>query len=156
MRESQFLLVLPDEPPIIPDVITSPRRRPPQKQTSAPISVLTLSPATPTPKIDWESEAQLTVCNSITSTDTQNGYRNLSALSAEQLRWVRQNYLEPAKPDIPWTYRRVEMAEGGFPIIHINDHGVAIPVPLVMVFCKIGPIEAKGDLCEPMRDTRIP
>jgi hypothetical protein len=83
-------------------------------------------------------------------------YRDLSALSPEQLRWVRQNHLEAAKPGIAWKYRRVEITEGGFPIIHINDHCVAIPFLMMMVFCKIGRIEPKGDLFEHMRDPHDP
>lgn len=104
------------------------------------------------PQTDWEKEAELATQNAIAKAAKENGYRNLSALSPEQLRWVRQNRLEPAPPGIPWTARRVEVTEGGFPIIHINDHCVAIPFLMMMVFCKIGTIEPKGDLFEHMRD----
>jgi hypothetical protein len=108
------------------------------------------------PKIDWEKEAELAIQNAIANADQQSAFRNLSALSPEQRSWVRQNHLAPAPPGIPWKYRRVEVAEGGFPIIHINDHCVAIPFLMMMVFCKIGHIEAKGDLFKHMRDLHDP
>jgi hypothetical protein len=108
------------------------------------------------PKIDWEKETELAGHNAIANAEKQDGYRNLSALSPEQLSWVRQNHLEPAKPGIPWKYRRVEIAEGGFPIVHINDHCIAIPFLLMMVFCEIGHIEPNGGLFKRMRDPRNP
>lgn len=94
--------------------------------------------------------------DAIANAAKENGYRNLAALSPEQLKWVRQNHLEPATPGFTWKYRRVEITEGGFPIIHINDQCVAIPFLLMMVFCKIGHIEPQGDLFEHMRDPHSP
>ncbi len=161
VSEPLLLLLLPNRAHTIPDVATAPNPAGQlQMSTSSkaqpskppPDGAITLSPEELPPKTDWEREAELAAKNATTNADNQSAYRNLSALSPEQLSWVRQNHLEPAEPGIPWKYRRVEVTEGGFPIIHINDHCVAIPFLMMMVFCKIGHIEPKGDLFEHMRD----
>ncbi len=112
------------------------------------------------PKIDWDQELELAAktaaTNAATNAARENAYRDLAALSPDQLAWVRQNHLEAAAPGIPWKYRRVEIVEGGLPIIHINDHCVAIPFLMMMVFCKIGHIEANGKLFEHLRDVHEP
>jgi hypothetical protein len=104
------------------------------------------------PKIDWDKEADLAIQNAIANASKESRYRDLSSLSPEQLRWVRENHMQPAVPGIPWQYRRVEITPGGFPIIHINDHCVAVPFLMMMVFCKIGRIEPNGGLFEHVRD----
>lgn len=113
-------------------------------------------PAPPQPKIDWEREAELAAQNAVAAAEKQGNYRDLSALSAAQLSWVRRNHLEPAPPGIAWTHPRVEIQKGGLPIIWINDHCIAVPVMMLMVFCKIGHIEANGGLFDHMRDPRNP
>ena len=164
MSNPLVLLMLPRNARVTPDASTPPRSvdhrqlttstsRAPNPET-APSNAITIAPDLP--MIDWAKEAELAIQNAIANTGKENGYRNLSALTPEQLTWVRQNHLEPAAPGIAWTYRRVEIAEGGFPIIHINDHCVAIPFLMMMVFCKIGHIEPKGDLFEHMRDQHNP
>jgi hypothetical protein len=160
MNGALLLLLLPHATRPAADAST-PRRPADQRQSAASKAaapkpaaatgnVITVSPELP--KIDWENEADLATQNAMTNAAKENAYRNLSALSPEQLSWVRQNHLEPAKPGIPWKYRVVEITEGGLPIIHINDHCVAVPFLLMMVFCKIGTIEPKGDLFDHMRD----
>ena len=124
------------------------------KPEAATSNAITVPPDLP--KIDWEKAADLAAQNAIANADKENGYRNLAALSPEQLSWVRQNHMEPAQPGIVWKYRRVEITEGGFPIIHINDHCVAIPFLMMMVFCTIGHIEPRGDLFKHMRDPHRP
>jgi hypothetical protein len=104
------------------------------------------------PPIDWAKEAEIGSKDALTNVETQNAYRNLSALSQDPLKWVRENHLEPAARGIPWKYRRMEVTEGGFPIFHINDHCIAVPLLMMMVFCKLGHIEPKGDLFDHMRD----
>lgn len=165
LNEPLLLFLLPHEIRA-PDAVMYPRRadKPPSASSRAraagpPAAAdhsLPVSPREPPPRIDWDKEAELATQNAISTADKNNSYRNLSALSPEQLSWVRQNHLEPAAPGIPWKYRRVEIAEGGLPIIHINDHCVAIPFLMMMVFCRIGHIEPKGDLLEHMRDPRDP
>jgi hypothetical protein len=165
LNEPLLLLLLPRQIRV-PDAVTSPGHgdNPPSARSSTRTSdssaaadnAISVSPEEPPPRIDWEKEAELATQNAISNADTLNSYRDLSALSPEQLSWVRQNHLEPAARGIPWKYRRVEIAQGGFPIIHINDHCVAIPLLMMMVFCTIGHIEPEGDLFEHMRDPRDP
>lgn len=161
VNERLVLLLLPPKARE-PDAATSPRApnqppsraskvRPTKPADNADNSI-SVSPAAQPPRIDWEEEAEQAAKNVIADAEKENAHRNLAALSPEQLSWVRQNHLEPATPGIPWKYRRVEVTEGGFPIIHINDHCVAIPLMMFMVFCRIGHIEPKGDLFDTMRD----
>jgi hypothetical protein len=168
LNEPLFLLLLPHTVRA-PDAVTSPR--PADEPPSVTSRVRTSNPSVTAdystsvspkeqeerpPKIDWEKEAELATQNATATADQQPAFRNLSALSPDQLSWVRQNQLEPTLPGIPWKSRRVEVTEGGFPIIHINDHCVAIPFLMMMVFCKIGHIEPKGDLFEHLRDLHDP
>jgi len=162
--ESLVLLLLPHEAPVVAK-LEKPQILPSRKRSSAPVAATSrpepsenAAATTPPdePKIDWDKEAELAAQSALAEAARENGYRNLSALSPEQLAWVRQNQMEAAAPGIAWKYRRVEITEGGFPIIHINDHCVAIPLLLMMVFCKIGHIEANGKLFEHMRDPHDP
>jgi hypothetical protein len=165
-RESLVRLILPNgtrntadlqtlpQPEAKPPVSRSKERSP--NSTSRQDDVVTVTQEKLPPAIDWEKEAAIASKNAITNADMQNAYRNLSALSPAQRSWVRQNYLEPARPGIQWKYRRVEVAEGGFPIIHINDHCIVVPFLMMMVFCQIGHIEPKGDLFDHMRDAHGP
>jgi hypothetical protein len=163
-RESLVLLILPNGTRNTADVqaLTQPEAKPPISRSkvrslnSRQDDVVTATPEKLPPAIDWEKEAEIASNNAITNADTQNAYRNLSALSPAQRSWVRQNHLEPARPGIQWKYRRVEVAEGGFPIIHINDHCIIVPFLMMMVFCQIGHIEPKGDLFDHMRDAHNP
>jgi hypothetical protein len=106
--------------------------------------------APPQPKIDWEREAELVAQNYIASAEKQNAYRDLSAMSAAQLSWLRQNRMEPMQPGIPWQHPRFEFdRHSGLPIFWINDRCVLV---MLMVFCGIGHIEPNGDLFKKMRD----
>jgi hypothetical protein len=159
-NDSIVLLVLPQEAPVsatVPAPVAS------RKRQKAVADVAGASPSEPPaspsvdaspepPQVDWDNEIELAAKSAMAATGRENAYRNLAALSPEQLAWVRHNQLEPAAPGIAWKYRRVEITEGGFPIIHINEHCVAIPLMMMMVFCKIGHIEANGKLFEHMRD----
>jgi hypothetical protein len=109
-------------------------------------------PEAPPSAIDWEHEAELAARNGVANAEKQRNYRDLSALSAEQLSWAKRNHMEPAAPGIPWAHPRVEVQKGGLPVIWINDHCVAVPIMMMMVFCKIGHIEAEGDLFKHMGD----
>jgi hypothetical protein len=158
------LLILPNGTRNTADVqaLPQPEVKPPKSRSkvrslnSRQDDVATVAREKLPPAIDWEKEAEIASNNAITNVDTQNAYRNLSALSPAQRSWVRQNHLEPARAGIQWKYRRVEVAEGGFPIIHINDHCIIVPFLMMMVFCQIGHIEPKGDLFDHMRDAHSP
>jgi hypothetical protein len=163
--EPLVLLLLPPRVRV-PDAVTShrpadqPSSTAPKVRATKPSdtadNAISVSPIEQPPRIDWEKEARKAAQEAIADADKQNAYRNLSALSPEQLSWVRKNHLEPTVPGIPWKYSRIEVTEGGFPIIHINDHCVSIPFMMFMVFCKIGHIEPKGDLFDHMRDPHNP
>jgi hypothetical protein len=107
----------------------------------------------PQPPIDWQREAQLAVQNDLLNAEKQQNYRDLSALSAEQLSWIRRNHLEPAPPGITWHHHRVEFDKSsGLPMFWINDNCVIVAPLMLMVFCRIGHIEANGGLFKHMRD----
>jgi hypothetical protein len=104
----------------------------------------------PQPNIDWEREAELVARNEVAGAEKQDNYRDLSALSAAQLRWLKQNHMEPMPPGIQWQHPRFEFDRySGLPVLRINDHCVLV---MLMVFCAIGHIEANGDLFKHMRD----
>ena len=107
------------------------------------------------PSIDWEHEAELAAQKEIARTEKEKAYRDLSALSAAQRNWIKQNHMEPAPPGIQWKHPRVEIRDG-FPIIWINDRCVFIPWMMFAVFCGIGHIEPNGDLFKHMRDPHDP
>jgi hypothetical protein len=110
--------------------------------------------APPPPAIDWEHEAELAARNGVAETEKQRKYRDLSALSADQLGWAKKNHMEPAGPGIPWTHPRFEFdAHSGLPVFWINDHCVLVTL---MVFCAIGHIEANGNLFKHMGDPHDP
>lgn len=82
--------------------------------------------------------------------EREPSYRDLSALSVEQLSWIKRNHMELAAPGIKWHHRRVEFdPDSGLPIVWLGDHCVLITV---FVFCRIGHIESNGDLFKRMRD----
>jgi hypothetical protein len=161
-RDSEGLLILPIGRPrtavakIVPEPAAKPRMPPLELMLKIPDlepdAAATVIPEELPPPIDWEREAEIATQNALKDAETRGAYRDLSALSPAQLSWVRENHFEPAAPGIPWKYRRVEVTEGGFPIIHINDHCIVVPLLMMMVFCKIGHIEPRGDLFEHMRD----
>jgi hypothetical protein len=64
--------------------------------------------------------------------------------------------MEPVPPGIPWAHPRVEYTEGGLPIIWVNDHCVVVPMMMFLMFCKVGHIEANGDLFKHMQEPREP
>jgi hypothetical protein len=109
----------------------------------------------PPPRIDWEQEAESAAQNEVSRTEKDKTYRDLSALSAVQLQWLRENHKEPAPPGIQWKHPRVEI-QNGFPIIWINDRCVFIPWMMFAVFCGVGHIEPNGDLFKHMRDPHEP
>lgn len=84
--------------------------------------------------------------------DGKPRYRDLSALSPEQLDWIKRNRMEPAPPGIAWTHPRVQFDKNsGLPMIWINDRCVLV---VLIVFCGIGRIEHNGDLFKHMGDAR--
>jgi hypothetical protein len=108
------------------------------------------------PKTDWAREAELAIQNELAAAERDKGYRDLSALTPAQRSWITQNHMEPVPPGIPWKHPRVEITPEGLPIIWVNDHCVIVPLMAMMMFCKIGHIEANGDLFKHMHDPHEP
>ena len=147
------LLFLHDKARATTDAVIAPRapvarRRvvePPEPATNAP--PVTTPPA---PNLDWQREAELAAQSALDEAERRSKYRDLSALSAEQLSWAKRNHMAAAPPGIAWTHPRFEFDRySGLPIFWINDHCVLVTL---MVFCAIGKIEASGDLFRHMRD----
>jgi hypothetical protein len=130
-------------PPAVP-------RAPALKLEPVPDDATGAPPETPPPAIDWEQEAELAARNGVAGAEKQKNYRDLSALSAQQLSWAKRNHMEPAAPGIQWSHPRFEFdAHSGLPVFWINDHCVLVTL---MVFCAIGHIGANGDLFKHMGD----
>jgi hypothetical protein len=122
----------------------------PENQNSAPSEV-----GTP-PKIDWEHESALAARSSVAAAEQEKLYRDLSGLSPAQRSWISQNHMEPVPPGIKWHHARVEWTPEGLPIFWVNDNCIIVPLMAFMMFCKIGRIEANGDLFKHMRDPHDP
>jgi hypothetical protein len=137
--------------PLEPPALGPPRAR---AAASTPPPVVPLLPEAPPPTIDWQREAESAVQNYLADADKQKYYRDLSALSPEQLGWIKRNHMQPAPPGIEWTHPRFEFdRHSGLPIFWINDHCVLVTL---MVFCGIGKIEYNGGLLDHMRDPHDP
>jgi hypothetical protein len=153
-----ILLLLNEKPRPATDVPRRPSAGSARPQGAAkrqaaqpPVAV---SPETlPQRPVDWQREAQLAVQNDIRNAEKQQNYRDLSALSAEQLSWIRRNHMEPIPPGIAWHHPRVEFDKNsGLAVFWINDNCVIVAPLMFMVFCRIGHIEANGGLFKHMRD----
>jgi hypothetical protein len=101
-------------------------------------------------RIDWDRESALAVQSSIAQAAKEQGYRDLSSLTPEQLDWVKKNHMEPM-PGFQWDRNsRREMLRHG--IVKLNDYCVLI---VVMPFCRFGgKIQYNGDLFKNMRDPK--
>jgi hypothetical protein len=103
------------------------------------------------PSIDWEREAALEVQRERSDGERDRAYRNLAGLTPERRAWLESHHMEPAPEGIHWAHPRVEIVNG-LPIIWVNDHCVALPLMMLLVFCSIGHIEPRGDLLDHMRE----
>jgi hypothetical protein len=143
--------VTPRRPDVSPPTVPG---APALKLEPVPDGASEAAPEAPPSAIDWEHEAELAARNGVADAEKQKNYRDLSALSAEQLSWAKKNHMEPAAPGIQWTHPRFEFdAHSGLPVFWINDHCVLVTL---MVFCAIGHIEASGDLFKHMGDPHDP
>jgi hypothetical protein len=143
--------VTPRRPDVSPPTVPG---APALKLEPVPDDAADAPPEAPPSAIDWDHEAELAARNGIADAEKQRKYRDLSALSAEQLNWAKKNHMEPAAPGIQWTRPRFEFdAHSGLPVFWINDHCVLVTL---MVFCAIGHIEANGDLFKHMGDQHDP
>jgi hypothetical protein len=121
----------------------------------APDNSITI-PASPSPipRIDWQQEAELAAKIAAADSEKQGKLRDLSALSPEQLSWVKKNHMEPMPPGIQWHHPRFEFdRNSGLPVFWINDRCVLVTL---IVFCGIGKTTANGDLFKHMHDPHDP
>jgi hypothetical protein len=148
--EPLVLMLLHDDARAAPDALTPPRAPVPPRRVVSPPAAAPYAQAPPQPKIDWEQEAASAAQNYIADAEKQKKYRDLSALSPEQLSWSKRNHMQPMPPGIAWTHPRFEFdRHSGLPIFWINDHCVLVTL---MVFCGIGKIEVNGELFKHMRE----
>jgi hypothetical protein len=138
-------------------------RRPRAAETHASVPAETNLPeanspeAPPAPAIDWEEEAHRAVQNFELDAEKQKRFRNLAGLSAQQLDWIKRNHMEPMPAGVEWHHHRVQFdKDSGLPVIWINDNCVIVAPLMIMVFCRIGHIEANGGLFNHMRDPHDP
>jgi hypothetical protein len=101
-------------------------------------------------RIDWDRESALAVQSTIAQAAKEQNYRDLSGLTPEQLKWVKQNHMEPM-PGFQWDRNsRRELLRHG--IVKINDYCVLI---VVMPFCRFGgKIQYNGELFKNMHDPK--
>jgi hypothetical protein len=159
-KQSQSLIVmlLPETTPQTRHDMTPPapvsRSRAPKRE-APPDNAITLPPEVPArPQVDWELEAELAVHNNAADAEKEGSYRNLSGLSADQLKWIKENRMVPAPPGIEWHHPRFEFdSHSGLPIYWVNDQCVLV---MLMIFCGIGHIEPNGQLFKHMHDPQQP
>jgi hypothetical protein len=138
----------PISPHAAPRARTAPREPAPDSAITVPAS------PSPSPRIDWQQEAELAAKIAAADSEKEGKFRDLSTLSPEQLSWVKRNHMEPVPPGIEWHHPRFEFdRHSGLPILWINDRCVLVTL---IVFCGIGRSTANGDLFKHMHDPHDP
>jgi hypothetical protein len=127
------------EPRVAPD------QSPPERaQSSAPVM------------IDWAKEAARAAHAQIDADEA--AARQAAALSTHKRV---PDYLAPppaAQPQFGWSHantHRIESFPGGGFILNLNDHCAIVFTIMVIPVCKIGTIEARGDLFQHMDDPSL-
>jgi hypothetical protein len=103
------------------------------------------------PTIDWEHEAQIAVQHGGANNGANDGYRDLSGLSAAQLEWLQKNNMKRMHSDFAWDHRR---RDNGNPLglFWINDYCVIV---VMIPFCRWGgKIQPNGNLFDHMYDSK--
>jgi hypothetical protein len=128
------------------------RRRRPAAPMAESNAITVPAETDSTTKTDWDHETQMAVQTALANAGKERDYRNLSGLSAAQLKFVRDNHLVPMAPGIVWARPRVEVVQG-IPIIHINDHCVLI---LLLPLCSVGHITPNSHLFDDLHHAAEP
>jgi hypothetical protein len=101
--------------------------------------------------VDWAKEAGVAEEHQIENEEAAR--HTWSALAPDRYRPERS---PPAAPPFGWDYaatHRIQSNPGGGLVINISDRcAIAIILPVVLGGCKIGRIEARGDLFAHMHD----
>ena len=162
-----ILLLLPRSPAGVRSPLKLEARAAPRVATTVPQTPLPSVPSLPSvlaakppempanpspPAIDWEHEAVVQAERSHADADREHDYRNLAGLTPERRAWLENHHMEPVPPEgMHWAHPRVEIVNG-LPLIWVNNHCVAVPLMMLLVFCSIGHIEPRGDLLDHMRE----
>jgi hypothetical protein len=118
----------------------------------APTAPQSSSPDSTAPvAVDWAKEAEVAAGHQIE--DGGAALRVRSALAPDRYRPERS---PPAAPRFGWDYaasHRIEFNPGGGLLINVSDRcAIAIVFPVVLGGCRIGKVEARGDLFAHMHD----
>ena len=160
--ESLLFLVLPNRAQVPAPASSAPAlpgKKPVGSQDTqllsipAPAQPNAPEPEEPPPAIDWSAEANLAA------------QRQAEVATARQPRALDKHGagadLNGGLPDhkdgsdFGWDRshtHRVETAEGGGVVIHLNDRCVIVLIPFPFPFCGIGKIPVRGDLLDHMHD----
>jgi hypothetical protein len=110
----------------------------------------------PVPSTDWSRDAQLAAAREIDSLEeARRRSRGFTPLEANR------NASKPraSKPEFGWSHaqiHRIEPIPEGGTLVWINDRCALLLSGGVLPICKVGKIEARGDLFEHMNDASEP
>ena len=117
-------------------------------QPAEPSSQAITPPAAP----DWYAEARIAAKDQITSEAA--GRNQPSPLAPHDFSGVTPGSTDVRRPRFVWshaaTHRVENLPEGGF-LLNINDRCAIAVVIILIPFCRIGHIEAHGDLFDDMK-----
>jgi hypothetical protein len=105
------------------------------------------------PSIDWSLESELAAQRQVDAVEAaRRRGRGFPAYDEDR----KLAATAPPAPEFGWDRartHRIEPIPTGGTIIHINDRCFVVISGLIMPVCKLGKIEARGDLFEHMDDT---
>jgi len=102
---------------------------------------------------DWRSEMRIAANNEVAA-EERNRHKP-SPLAPHDFSGVRAGSTDYGKPRFAWDHaatHRVEALPTGGLLINLNDRCSIVWVILPFTFCKIGKIQARGDLLQLMQD----
>ena len=118
-----------------PGAIVRPEPQPPSNAISVP------------PATDWRHEMQVAANNELEAEERKR--HTPSLLAPHDFSQVRAGSTDYSKPQFPWshaaTHRVEEIPTGGL-LINVSDRCSIAWVVLPLLICKVGKIQARGDL----------
>jgi hypothetical protein len=103
--------------------------------------------------IDWAKEAERAAARQIDADEA--AARRAAAFSTHKRTPDSLAPLPPAQPQFGWSHantHRIESFPGGGFILNLSDRCAIVFTIMVIPVCKIGTIEARGDLLQHMDD----
>ncbi len=167
--ETMVVVFLPEtlsasQPTPAPETTRTPRRpttraaTPPALSTQTPPDSTAITPseveAQPPPAIDWAAEAKLAASRQMDSLERS---RNRGA--GIETPGINLAPRPRPKPEFGWSHsqtHRIEPLPEGGTLIWINDRCALVISGGLLPICKLGKIEARGDLFEHMHDAPDP